>query len=134
MMSKVVLLAQCRLTPEQMKNQMEPEYMPLRKIHLYHRGRALAGHDGHVAWQAEYDAWGNVFREDNPEGLEQLIRLPGQQYDAETGLCYNRHRYYDPAQGRYITQDPIGLKGEWDPYPYPMDPVLKIDPFRTRDF
>ncbi|WP_305852757.1 RHS repeat-associated core domain-containing protein, partial [Citrobacter sp. MGH 55] len=28
--------------------------------------------------------------------------------DKETGLYYNRHRYYDPAQGRYITQDPIG--------------------------
>ncbi|WP_252493757.1 RHS repeat-associated core domain-containing protein [Escherichia coli] len=39
------------------------------------------------------------------------IRLPGQQYDEESGLYYNRHRYYDPLQGRYITQDPIGLKG-----------------------
>ena len=36
MMPKVVWLAQCRLTPEQMKNQMEPEYTPLRRIHLYH--------------------------------------------------------------------------------------------------
>ncbi|HGG8840057.1 TPA: hypothetical protein ACJJXJ_000986 [Enterobacter soli] len=36
--------------------------------------------------------------EDSPEGLEQLIRLPGQQYDAEMVLCYNRHRYYDAQQ------------------------------------
>ena len=35
----------------------------------------------------------------------------GQQADEETGLHYNRHRYYDPLQGRYITQNPIGL--EW---------------------
>ncbi|MCW7198463.1 RHS repeat-associated core domain-containing protein [Escherichia coli] len=39
------------------------------------------------------------------------MRLPGQQYDEESGLYYNRHRYYDPLRGRYITQDPIGLKG-----------------------
>ncbi|HHG8823647.1 TPA: RHS repeat-associated core domain-containing protein [Citrobacter amalonaticus] len=44
--------------------------------------------------------------------MEQLIRLPGQQYDAETGLYYNRQRYHAPAQGRYITQDPIELIGD----------------------
>ncbi|MEL9398295.1 RHS repeat-associated core domain-containing protein, partial [Escherichia coli] len=49
------------------------------------------------------------------------IRLPGQQYDEESGLYYNRHRYYDPLQGRYITQDPIGLKGGWNFYQYPGD-------------
>ncbi|MZL13611.1 RHS domain-containing protein, partial [Citrobacter amalonaticus] len=109
-------LAQCGLTPEQMKNQLEPEYTPERKIHLYHcdhRGLPLVLIDinGRVAWRAEFDEWGNVLREDNPHNLEQLIRLPGQQYDEETGLYYNRHRYYDPLQGRYITQDPIGLMG-----------------------
>ncbi|HAF8381061.1 TPA: RHS repeat-associated core domain-containing protein [Salmonella enterica] len=55
---------------------------------------------------------GNVLREDNPHNLQQLILLPGQQYDDESGLHYNRHRYYSPGQGRYITQDPIGLKGD----------------------
>ncbi|WP_318393283.1 RHS repeat-associated core domain-containing protein, partial [Enterobacter sp.] len=59
---------------------------------------------------------------------DQLIRLPGQQYDAETGLYYNRHRYYDPAQGRYITQDPIGLEGGINAYAYPLNPVINIDP------
>ncbi|WP_318392366.1 RHS repeat-associated core domain-containing protein, partial [Enterobacter sp.] len=59
---------------------------------------------------------------------DQLIRLPGQQYDAETGLYYNRHRYYDPAQGRYITQDPIGLRGGWNLNQYPLDPIQQIDP------
>ncbi|HDR2863319.1 TPA: RHS repeat protein, partial [Enterobacter asburiae] len=126
-------LAQCGLTTEQMARQLEPVYTPLRKLHLYHcdhRGLPLAliHHDGRVAWQAEYDAWGNVLREDNPEGLEQLIRLPGQQYDTETGLCYNRHRYYDPVPGRYITQDPIGLQGGVNPYAYPLNPVIVIDP------
>ena len=37
-------------------------------------------------------------------------RLPGQQHDEESGLYYNRHRYYDPLQGRYITQDPDGVE------------------------
>ncbi|KEL39767.1 RHS repeat-associated core domain protein [Escherichia coli 5-172-05_S4_C1] len=55
------------------------------------------------------------------------IRLPGQQYDEESGLYYNRHRYYDPLQGRYITQDPIGLKGGWNFYQYPLNPVQYID-------
>ncbi|HEG1988793.1 RHS element core protein [Enterobacter cloacae] len=126
-------LAQCGLTPEQMVRQLEPVYTPLRKLHLYHcdhRGLplALVCHDGRIAWQAEYDAWGNVLRENNPDGLEQLIRLPGQQYDAEAGLCYNRHRYYDPAQGRYITQDPIGLKGGLNPYVYALNPISWTDP------
>ena len=110
-------LAQCGLTPEQIQNQMEPEYIPQRKIHLYHcdhRGLPLAliNSEGKTDWSAEYDAWGNVQRENNPHNMKQLIRLPGQQYDEETGLYYNRHRYYDPVQGRYITQDPIGLAGD----------------------
>ncbi|MBW9498988.1 DUF4329 domain-containing protein [Escherichia coli] len=53
---------------------------------------------------------------------------PGQQYDEESGLYYNRHRYYDPLQGRYITQDPIGLKGGWNLYGYQLNPISDIDP------
>ncbi|MFS9379986.1 RHS element core protein [Citrobacter sp. ANG330] len=127
-------LAQCGLTPAQIQNQTEPEYTPERKIHLYHcdhRGLPLALIDikGQIAWRAEFDEWGNMPREDNPHNLEQLIRLPGQQYDKETGLYYNRHRYYDPLLGRYITQDPIGLRGGWNLYKYPVNPVLAIDPY-----
>ncbi|AGR61041.1 core protein [Salmonella bongori N268-08] len=69
-----------------------------------------------------------MLRENNPHNLKQLIRLPGQQYDEETGLYYNRHRYYDPLQGRYITQDPIGLRGGWNLYQYPLNPVTDTDP------
>ncbi|EAA7387863.1 RHS repeat protein [Salmonella enterica subsp. enterica] len=126
-------LTMCGLTLEQMKNQVEPEYAPVRKLHLYHcdhRGLPLALIDinGHIAWSAESDEWGNVLREDNQHNLQQLIRLPGQQWDKESGLYYNRHRYYDPAQGRYITQDPIGLQGGWNLYQYPLNPVITIDP------
>ncbi|EQA2082912.1 DUF4329 domain-containing protein [Escherichia coli] len=59
---------------------------------------------------------------------ETDIALPGQQYDEESGLYYNRHRYYDPLQGRYITQDPIGLKGGWNLYGYQLNPISDIDP------
>lgn len=67
-------------------------------------------------------------QEADPENQEQLIRLPGQQYDEETGLHYNRHRYYNPRQGRYITQDPIGLMGGLNSYIYPLNPVTERDP------
>ncbi|HAU3358371.1 TPA: hypothetical protein JDL67_000955 [Salmonella enterica subsp. salamae] len=126
-------LTQCGLTAEQMKNQLEPRPEPERKIHLYHcdhRGLPLAliDPDNTVAWHAEYDEWGNLLGEENPEHLEQLIRLPGQQYDEESGLHYNRHRYYNPGQGRYITQDPAGLEGGWNLYAYPLNPVTDTDP------
>jgi RHS repeat-associated protein len=44
--------------------------------------------------------------------------MQGQQIDRESGLFYNRHRYYDPQMGRYITQDPIGLRGGNNLYSY----------------
>ncbi|HCL5293819.1 TPA: RHS repeat protein [Salmonella enterica] len=132
-------LAQCGLTPEQMKNQMAPAYTPARKIHLYHcdhRGLPLALIDvkGRIVWRAKFDEWGNMLREDNPDNLQQLIRLPGQQYDEESGLHYNRHRYYDPGQGRYITQDPIGLAGGLNPYVYALNPVSWTDPLGLEQF
>ncbi|EBE1550627.1 RHS repeat protein, partial [Salmonella enterica subsp. enterica] len=131
-------LTQCGLTAEQMKNQLEPRPEPERKVHLYHcdhRGLPLAliSPANTVAWRAEYDEWGNLLGEENPEHLEQLIRLPGQQYDEESGLHYNRHRYYSPGLGRYITQDPAGLAGGWNLYQYPLDPLSGIDPLGLVD-
>ena len=125
-------LAQCGLTAEQMAAQLEAEYIPERKLHLYHcdhRGLPLAliSPEGETAWQGEYDEWGNLLGETSAQQLQQPYRLPGQQYDEESGLYYNRNRYYDPLQGRYITQDPIGLRGEWNLYKYPLNPVRFID-------
>ena len=126
-------LAQCGLTVERLAAQIEPVYLPERKIHLYHcdhRGLPLAliSEDGNTAWSAEYDEWGNQLNEENPHHLHQPYRLPGQQYDKESGLYYNRHRHYDPLQGRYITPDPIGLRGGWNMYQYPLNPIQVIDP------
>jgi len=125
-------LANCGLTVERLAKLIEPEYTPERKIHLYHcdqRGLplALVGGEGGIVWQAEYNEWGYQLSENNPHNITQNLRLPGQQYDEESGLHYNRHRHYEPLQGRYITQDPIGLAGGWNLYSYPLNPVINTD-------
>jgi len=57
------------------------------------------------------------------------LRFPGQYYDAETGLFYNGFRDYDPAKGRYIESDPIGLAGGINTYSYVNgNPVNWVDP------
>ncbi|MFP1787071.1 RHS repeat-associated core domain-containing protein, partial [Lonsdalea quercina] len=52
----------------------------------------------------------------------------GQLRDSESGLCYNRFRYYDPAGGGYISPDPIGLRGGLNLYAYVKNPLTWIDP------
>ncbi|MFG0517863.1 RHS element core protein [Kluyvera intermedia] len=126
-------LANCGLTVERLAKLIEPEYTPERKVHLYHcdhRGQplALVDSEGNIVWQAEYNEWGYQLSENNPHSITQNIRLPGQQYDEESGLHYNRYRYYEPLKGRYITQDPIGLDGGWNLYSYPLNPIDWIDP------
>jgi RHS repeat-associated protein len=57
------------------------------------------------------------------------LRFPGQYYDAETGLNQNYFRDYDPAIGRYVESDPIGLKAGINTYAYALDqPTNYIDP------
>jgi len=62
------------------------------------------------------------------ERVENNIRFPGQYYDAETGLHYNRHRYYHAGVGRFIHQDPIGLTGGFNLYRYAPNPISWVDP------
>uniref|UniRef100_UPI0035D008FF RHS repeat-associated core domain-containing protein n=1 Tax=Paracidovorax oryzae TaxID=862720 RepID=UPI0035D008FF len=83
---------------------------------------------GLVTWAATYHAWGAVREEYDPHGVGQPIRFQGQQFDAETGLHYNRFRYYDPLLGQYVTQDPIGLEGGLHASTYPLSPTTEIDP------
>jgi len=59
--------------------------------------------------------------------IEQPLRFQGQYLDAESGLHYNRFRYYDPQTGRFVHQDPIGLEGGENPFIYAQNPFLWYD-------
>jgi RHS repeat-associated protein len=57
------------------------------------------------------------------------LRFPGQYYDVETAKHYNYFRDYDPAIGRYIQSDPIGLKGGPNTFAYvDGQPLGWVDP------
>jgi RHS repeat-associated protein len=60
------------------------------------------------------------------------FRYQGQYEDSETGLYYNRFRYYDPSIGSYISQDPIGLVGGMVLYGYVHDTNGWVDKFGLR--
>ena len=57
------------------------------------------------------------------------FRLMGQYADQETGLHYNRHRYYNPLTGRFLTTDPIGFAGQWNLFQYAPNAVGFADPY-----
>ncbi|WP_129349774.1 RHS repeat-associated core domain-containing protein [Sorangium cellulosum] len=82
---------------------------------------------GEVACELRREAWG---RTEAAPGARTTtaIRFPGQYEDAETGLCYNRFRYYDPEAGRFISVDPLGINAGLDPWIYALNPVSWSDP------
>jgi len=57
------------------------------------------------------------------------LRLPGQVFDGQAGLHYNMARDYDPAVGRYVESDPIGLQGGINTFAYALsNPSYQFDP------
>jgi len=98
--------------------------------HLDHLGtpQELTNIDGKVVWKVRYKTYGNVALKETEE-IENNIRFQGQYFDAESGLHYNRHRYYNPNTGQFINQDPIGLSGGINNYQYAPNPTGWVDPF-----
>jgi RHS repeat-associated protein len=116
----------------------EPEsFAPLAKlvngeqfgIVTDHLGTPSAMFDalGREVWGADIDAYGDLR---NVRGERQAcpFRWPGQYEDEETGLYYNRFRYYDSSAGEYGSQDPIGLFVGRRFYSGIGDPLLWFDP------
>lgn len=127
------------------------KHQELLYYHVDHLGtpKELTNKEGHYIWAAEYKTWGNTVKIEYPEidekakqggnqgrtvsiqqyksDYSQNLRFQGQYFDEETGLHYNRFRYYDPDIGRFISQDPIGLLGGDNLYQYADNPVIWTD-------
>ncbi|OXJ14070.1 RHS repeat-associated core domain-containing protein [Burkholderia sp. AU6039] len=93
---------------------------------------------GEIAWSARYRARGEakevISEAARKAGVRNPIRFQGQYFDHETGLHYNRHRYYDPQSGRFISKDPIGLAGGLNGFQYAPNPISWIDPLGLSGF
>ncbi|HEY0807955.1 MAG TPA: RHS repeat-associated core domain-containing protein, partial [Pseudonocardiaceae bacterium] len=88
----------------------------------------LVGTDGRIAWRQTTSLWGLALDVSSDERTDCPLRFPGQYHDLETGLHYNYFRYYDPATGRYVTPDPLGLAPAPNQYGYVSNPLTVSDP------
>lgn len=109
------------------------------EIYYYHLDQlgtpiCLTDNKAEQVWRNESDAFGCQLSGEEDEQqftniLENPLRFQGQYFDEESKLHYNRFRYYDPKQQRFINQDPIGLVGGINHYQYTPNPVNYVDPF-----
>ncbi|WP_235205570.1 RHS repeat-associated core domain-containing protein [Pseudomonas fluorescens] len=87
----------------------------------------LTNPEGRIVWSAHYQAYGKIIQLDVSE-VDNPLRFQGQYFDRESGLHYNRHRYYNPDNGRYLTPDPAKLAGGLNGYLYVPSPTGWVDP------
>ncbi|MBN7135125.1 hypothetical protein A7A76_10175 [Lysobacter enzymogenes] len=85
-------------------------------------------------WDAKSEAFGNSPPNQDPDldgtTLVFNMRFSGQRLDPISGLIYNYFRDYDPATGRYVQSDPIGMQGGLSTFAYTEStPLSSIDPF-----
>lgn len=102
-------------------------------IRYYHNDVAglpqeVRDEEGTILWQTRYDAMGRVVRLTGRRRFDNPIRFQGQYYDEELGLCYNRHRYFDPETCAFISQDPLGLAAGTNLYSYAPNVWGWMDP------
>ncbi|OPK46132.1 type IV secretion protein Rhs, partial [Ralstonia solanacearum] len=96
--------------------------------------RVITDTNNLMVWRWDQtDPFGATLPDENPASLGAFtynLRFPGQIYDQETGKHYNANRDYDPAGGRYVQSDPIGLNGgQWSTYSYVNgNPLIYTDP------
>ncbi|MGV7963483.1 RHS repeat-associated core domain-containing protein [Photorhabdus tasmaniensis] len=99
----------------------------------------VTNEEGKIAWAGKYRLFGELdgsplayFTDpalsSTDYDFRQNLRYAGQYFDNETGLHFNTFRYYAPETGRFITPDPIGLRGGLNPYSYVHNPANWIDP------
>jgi RHS repeat-associated protein len=86
---------------------------------------AVTDKHGHAIRDYYYSAFG--VPEDH-KGDSQPYRFTGREWDKEIGLYYYRARYYAPAQGRFLREDPLRFVGKESHYKYVND-----NPFRWTD-
>ncbi len=93
--------------------------------------RVITDTAGNVVWQWDnVDPFGNNMANENPAGAGAYtfnLRFPGQYFDKETNTHYNYFRDYDPATGRYVESDLIGLWGGINTYTYVNGNPLRWD-------
>ena len=95
----------------------------------------LLTEDGYIDYRQKLNLWGEAeidghrhYAANDSSPLKCNHRFVGQYYDDESELHYNRFRYYSPETGQYISHDPIGLLGGFNPYGYVGIPTAFVDP------
>ncbi|SET59192.1 RHS repeat-associated core domain-containing protein [Thorsellia anophelis] len=115
------LYAPNQLTPTARYQQGELNYVITDQIGT---PTELLAEDGTGRWRVKHNLWGSILKQYSANDDDFCnLRFPGQYLDNESGLHYNRHRYYDPNTAQYLTPDPIGLAGGFNPYGYVHNPT-----------
>jgi RHS repeat-associated protein len=120
------------------------------QVYYYHLDQlgtpiCLTDENTQIVWRSQQDVFGQTIESTSikntdieytdfkdaakQDKITNPIRFQGQYFDDESGLHYNRFRYYSPGQARFIHQDPIGLVGGINHYQYAPNPVNWVDPF-----
>jgi len=94
-----------------------------------------------VAWSGKHSAWGKlldsqadeVSRNQRGHDVDTPLRLRGQYYDAEAEIAYTRYRYFDADTCRWLSPDPIGLRGGRNLTSFNRSPTHVIDPLGLAD-